>query len=307
MNNHFLYNKYSTYLKKKYGTKVYKLPVNIDASCPNRDGTISKGGCYFCSSLGAGFESLENTRSVKEQLCQNMSYIGKRYKAEKFIAYFQNYTNTHMPLERFENYIKEACIDNIVEIDISTRPDCISVPYLEVLKKYGLKHNINITIELGLQTTNDETLVKVNRGHTVEDYVQAVKMINSYNFDICTHLILNLPWDDDNEVINMANLMNKLNMQQVKLHALYIAKNTVFEKLFLENKINICSRENYEKRVIMFLENLNSNTVVQRLIGRAPKEETIFCNWNTSWWKIKESIENKMKDKLTYQGRIYKI
>ncbi|MBC7958547.1 MAG: TIGR01212 family radical SAM protein [Vallitaleaceae bacterium] len=301
-----LYRPYSEFLTHKYGEKVYKLPINLDVTCPNRDGTVGTEGCYYCSDLGTGYESLSSQLSVKEQLLQNMAYIGNKYRAKKFIAYFQNYTNTHMPLDVFKNWMVEACLDQVVELAVSTRPDCISQAYLEVLKDIYVTKGIEITIELGLQTTNDESLVKVNRGHTVSDYVNAVTLIQKYPFEICTHLILNLPWDSDEDILETANLMNQLQMNQIKLHALYIAKNTVFEKWYLDHLIQICSKDAYIQKVILFLEHLNDNIIVQRLIGRAPKEVTTFCNWDTSWWKIKDEIEAKMIEKKTFQGKFSK-
>lgn len=301
--NKDIYLKYSDYLYKKYGEKVYKLPINLNISCPNRDGTIGTMGCYFCSEQGTGFESLSNELSVSEQLKTNMAYIGEKYHANKFIAYFQNYTNTHMPIDIFKEYMHKACIDKIVEIDVSTRPDCIYKPYLDILKEIHDEKNIQITIELGLQTTNDKTLLRINRGHNVNSYIDAVKLIKQYPFEICTHLILNLPWDNDIDAVNSAKLMNELSINQVKLHALYIAKNTVFEKLYLQGDIGICSMEEYINRVVLFLEHLDSNIAVQRLIGRAPKEVTVFCNWDNSWWKIQEMIENRMVSLNTYQGK----
>lgn len=302
-----LYYRYSDYLKHKYGEKVYKLPVNLPITCPNRDGTIGHDGCYFCSAKGTGFESLDDQMSVKDQLTKNMSYIGTKYKANKFIAYFQNYTNTYMPIEEFTRYMNDACIDHIVDIDISTRPDCISRPYLDILQTIRHKNNIDITMELGLQTTNNATLKFINRGHTVEDYINAVKLIKKYNFNICTHFILNLPGDTRDDTINNAKLINELGVEQVKLHALYIAKGTKFASMYNQKALDICSKEEYIDRVITFLEYLNPNVVIQRIIGRAPKEETIFCNWDTSWWKIKDELEHKMISLNTYQGIKFKV
>ena len=176
-----LYNEYSNFLKEKYGEKVYKLPVNIPCTCPNRDGTVGIGGCTFCAEIGTGFEMLENTLSVKEQLKQNMEYISKKYKANKFIAYFQNYTNTYLKLEEFKKYIKEAIMENIVEISISTRPDCIGDEYLEFLSEIKRNYNINFSIELGLQTVNYHTLISINRGHTLAEFIDAVLRIKNMN------------------------------------------------------------------------------------------------------------------------------
>ncbi len=297
-----LYNEYSKYLKKKYGEKVYKLPVNLPVTCPNRDGSLGVGGCTYCSEVGAGFEMLENTLSVKEQLNKNMEYIREKYKAEKFIAYFQNYTNTYLQLEKFKEYINQSAVDNIVEVSISTRPDCAGDEYLEFLSEFSKRTGINISIELGLQTVNYHTLKKINRGHTLAEFIDAVLRIKKYNFEICTHLILNLPYDNMDDVIETAKILSALRIDQVKLHSLYVIENTVMGTLFKEGELKLLSKDDYVERVIKFLEYLDKDIVVQRLIGRAPKENSLFVNWGISWWKIKEEIESEMTKKQTFQG-----
>lgn len=298
-----LYNEYSKYLKEKYGEKVYKLPVNLPVTCPNRDGSLGIGGCTFCSEVGAGFEMLENSLSVREQLNKNMEYIREKYKAKKFIAYFQNYTNTYLQLEKFKEYINQSAIDNIVEVSISTRPDCISSEYLEFLKEFSDRTKINISIELGLQTVNYHTLKKINRGHSLAEFIDAVLRIQKYNFEICAHVILNLPYDNLDDVIETAKILSVLKLDQVKLHSLYIMDNTIMGDLYKAGEIVPLSKDDYVRRVIEFLENLDSKIVVQRLIGRAPKENSLFVNWGMSWWKIKEEIEEKMKEIESYQGK----
>jgi len=298
-----LYNEYSKYLRKKYGEKVYKLPVNLPVTCPNRDGSLGVGGCTYCSEVGAGFEMLENTLSVKEQLSKNMEYIRKKYKASKFIAYFQNYTNTYLQLEKFKEFINQAAIDDIVEISISTRPDCIGDEYLEFLNEFSKKTAINISIELGLQTVNYHTLKKINRGHGLAEFIDAILRIKKYNFETCAHVILNLPYDNMDDVIETAKILSALKLEQVKLHSLYIMENTVMGDLYKDGKITLLSKDDYVDRVIKFLENLDKNIVVQRLIGRAPKENSLFVNWGMSWWRIKEEIEEEMKKRKSFQGK----
>lgn len=297
-----LYNEYSKYLKKKYGEKVYKLPVNLPVTCPNRDGSLGVGGCTYCAEVGAGFEMLENTLSVKEQLNKNMEYIREKYKAEKFIAYFQNYTNTYLQLEKFKEYINQSAVENIVEVSISTRPDCIGDEYLEFLSEFSKRTGINISIELGLQTVNYHTLKKINRGHTLAEFIDAVLRIKKYNFEICTHLIPNLPYDNMDDVIETAKILSALKIEQVKLHSLYVIENTVMGTLFKKGELKLLSKDDYIERVIKFLEYLNKDIVIQRLIGRAPKENSLFVNWGISWWKIKEEIESEMIRKHTFQG-----
>ncbi|WP_427340126.1 TIGR01212 family radical SAM protein [Caloranaerobacter sp. DY30410] len=298
-----LYRVYSVYLKNKYGEKVYKLPINLPITCPNRDGTVGYGGCIFCGEVGAGFESLSNVLSVRDQILTNKAYIKKKYKANKFIAYFQNFTNTYMDISSFKKNITEAILEDIVEIDISTRPDCISDKYLEFLKKIKDDYGVNVTIELGLQTVNYHTLKKINRGHTLAEFIDSVIRIKSFGFEVCAHLILNLPWDTMDDVIENAKILSALSVDQVKLHSLYIVENTPLAKLYKEGRIQIISKDEYIFRVINFLEYLKSDIVVQRLIGRAPEENTIFVNWNTSWWKVKEEIINKMIELKTFQGK----
>ncbi|SCY27318.1 TIGR01212 family radical SAM protein [Alkaliphilus peptidifermentans] len=297
------YKTYSEYLKEKYKEKVYKLPVNLPITCPNRDGKLGEGGCIFCADVGAGFESLSNTVSVKEQLLQNMSYIKKKYKAEKFIAYFQNFSNTYLDTKQFASYMEDAVIDDVVEICVSTRPDCITVEHLKVLKQIKLKHGLEISIELGLQTVNYHTLKKINRGHTLAEFIDAVTAIKSFGFEICAHLILNLPWDNIEDVIENAKIVSALRVDQVKLHALYIIENTILGEMYKTGEIKITPVEEYKERVITFLEFLYPNIVVQRLIGRAPEENALFVNWNMSWWKIRDEIHGEMINENRYQGK----
>ena len=296
------YRKYSKYLVDSYGEKVYKLPINLPLTCPNRDGEISTGGCSFCGDIGTGFESLSNRVSVKEQLETNSIKIKKKYKAFKFIAYFQNFTNTYLPLEDFRKYLEEAVIDDVVEICVSSRPDCINDSYLDILKEIQLKHNINISVELGLQSINHKTLKKINRGHTLAEFVDSVIRIKKYKFKIGVHLILNLPWDDLDDIIETAKLMTALDVDLIKIHSLYILKNTKMAKEYENKEFIVDSVESYVQKVVEFIRYTQSNIGFMRLLARAPEENTIFCNWNMSWWKIHELIENRLDELNAKQG-----
>lgn len=299
-----LYNRYSTYLKEKYGEKVYKIPISLPVTCPNRDGTVAKGGCTFCGEKGIGYEMLNKSIAIQEQINHNIEYIGKKYNAKKYIAYFQNYTNTYCSLEDFKKYIKEALVDDIVEIAISTRPDCIFDSHMKFLKEIMEKYKIAITIELGLQTVNYQTLIKINRGHTLAEYIDAMIKIKKYGFKICTHVILNFPWDDINDVIETSKIISVLKSDYVKLHALYVVKDTVLEKQYLNKEFEMHTLDDYKEKVKAFLEYLDKDIKVQRIIGRAPYEDTIFVNWSSSWWKIRDDIEKEMLLENRYQGRL---
>lgn len=303
MTENILYKKYSKFLQEKYGEKVYKLPINLPLTCPNRDGTLGTGGCTFCGEEGGSFESLSNVLSVKEQITKNRDYIKKKYKANKYIAYFQNFTNTYQSLEKFKQYVKEALMEDVVAIYISTRPDCIQDEYLEFLSEVEKKLGIDIVIELGLQTVNYHSLLKINRGHTLAEFIDASIRIKKYNIGICTHIILNLPWDNMDDAIESAKILSSLGIDQVKLHSLYLIDGTKMGEEYKKGEIDIISKEEYIDRVIAFLEHLNPEIVIQRLIGRAPEENSLFVNWNESWWKIRDEIEEQMVDNGFYQGR----
>jgi radical SAM protein (TIGR01212 family) len=275
-NTQHLYRTYSQYLTEKYGEKVYKLPVNLPITCPNRDGKLSTGGCTFCAEGGTVFENLPDFGSVKQQINGIKKQIREKYKANKYIAYFQNFSNTYMSIDVFKGYIEDAVMEDIVEIAISTRPDCIKEEYLEFLADLRLRKGVEISLELGLQTANYHTLNKINRGHTLGEFIDAVLAIKRHGFEICAHLILNLPWDDMDDVIENAKVISALNIEQVKLHALYIMENTMMGEQYKAGEIKLISVEEYKERVITFLEYLYPDIVIQRLIGRAPKENSLF-------------------------------
>lgn len=300
---HSPYYQYSDYLFETYGEKVYKLPVNLPLTCPNR---IHSSGCAFCAESGTGFEAMSSQISVTRQLEATKEHIRKKYKARKYIAYFQNYTNTFLPLSDFESYVEEAAnVPDIVEIDISTRPDCISENYLDILKEIQKSRNVNITIELGLQTANYHTLEKWNRGHGLAEFIDAVLTIQPYHFPVCTHVILNLPGDTLLDVQETAKILSALHVKMVKLHSLYIAKNTILCDAYENGTITICSKEEYLQRAAQFLAYLDPEIVVERLFSRIPENDAVFSNWGTSWWKLKDELLAYLESNQIWQGSNY--
>lgn len=297
-----IYNKYSDYLKNRYGEKVYKLPIKIDGTCPNRDGVISYGGCAFCGEEGGSFENLPSTLSVKEQVKTNKEYISKRYKAKKFISYFQNYTNTYLDIEKFKAMIKDSIIDETVGIYISTRPDCINFEQLEFLEKLRMDKNIDIVFELGLQTANYQVLEDINRGHGLADFIKAIMDLKSYGFETCIHVIIGLQGTNITDTIETAKILSVLGVEQVKIHALYILKNTKYGKMYQEGDFEPISLEDYINQVVVFLRYLSDKIVIQRLIGRSSEENSFFSNWGMSWWKIQDLILDRMEKNGYTQG-----
>ena len=302
MSENLHYNAYASHLKEKYGEKVYKLPIHLRSGCPNRDGLIGTGGCDFCAENGTGFELLSEQIPVEKQIARNMNYIGGKYGASKFIAYFQNYSNTYMSFDEFKTAMLSAIHPQIVEYSVSTRPDCVGDKHLEYLAQLRRDFNVQINIELGLQTANYRTLYKINRGHGLASFIDAVMRIHQFEFEICAHVIVNLPGDDKLDVIETAEVLSALRVEQVKLHALYIMKNTKMGSDYEKGLFEIISLEEYVERVILFLEHLRPDIVVQRIVGRAPEADSLFVNWGMSWWKIRDLIHNKMEQQQRYQG-----
>ena len=286
--------KYSQFLRNIYGEKVYKIPVNTGGTCPNRDGTKGSGGCIFCSEIGTGFELHRPETDFFTQVNSNIAYIQKKYKANRYLIYFQNFTGTYLPLDEFREYLKKVCqVDNVVGVAVSTRPDCLDGGHLEALLE--LKQNgYDIFVELGLQSANEETLIKINRGHTVEDYIKGAKKVKDFGFYLDTHIILNLPWDTDHDAVCAAKLLNKCKTDSVKIHSLHIPYGTKLYDLWQDKQFEIITKEEYFQRLYLFLKELNPHIAVQRLFSRAPKEDTAFCNWQTSWWKLEDEFFNYM-------------
>ena len=294
------YKTYSGHLKKLYGEKVYKLPVNLPVTCPNR---MEGNGCSFCGGVGTGFEAMSCETSVSEQLLSTKDKIAKRYKAKKFIAYFQNYTNTFLPVKQLEEYMVEAAqVEDIVGISRSTRPDCINREYLDCMKKVSEEYGIRISVEYGLQTVNYKTLEKINRGHTLAEYLDAVLMTAPYGFEICTHIILNLPSDDMRDVIETAKILSALPVQIVKLHSLYVPKGSTLYGEFASGKVSMCTAEEYLERLVAFICYVREDMVIERLFSRVPKEDASFSNWGISWWKLRDRFDEIMEEHDYRQG-----
>ncbi len=293
----------SEYWRQRYGEKVYKLPVSLPVSCPNRDGTCGYGGCIFCGSIGAGYENLPDSMKITDQIAKSRYHIQAKYKAAKFIAYLQNFSNTYLPPESFAAAAEESCQPDVVGVAVATRPDCVNDKYLEILADLRARRDVDITLELGLQTVNYRTLEWINRGHGLAEFIDATLRAAKYGIDVCAHMILNLPGDEMIDVVEGAKTLSALRIQQVKLHALYVVKGTQMAELYERGEVELGGCDEYVDRAVVFLEHLSANIAIQRLIGRAPEANTLFTNWSKGWWKIREMIEMRLREQDTWQGK----
>ncbi|MBR0410107.1 MAG: TIGR01212 family radical SAM protein [Eubacterium sp.] len=300
MDNDNLYYSFSDYLRKKYGGKVYKLPVEIPVSCPNRK---TGAGCAFCAAEGTGFEMTCRHGDVVSQLNAAKERIAGRYHADRFIAYFQNYTNTFLPLKDLLGYMSLAAgFPDIVEIDLSTRPDCVNEEYLSALEGFKERYDLEVSMEYGLQTVNYHTLRALHRGHGLAEYIDAVLRSNAHHLPVCTHMILNLPGDTMEDVRESARILSALPVSMVKIHSLYIPKTSPMASEFTKGNLKICSKEEYLERLAEFVALLRQDIAVERLFSRIPQKDACFCNWGRSWWRLLDEWKDLMKDKGWYQG-----
>lgn len=302
------YRTYSQYLKEQYGEKTYKIPIHLPVTCPNRDGLLGTGGCIYCGDVGAGFECHPAETPIIEQVTTNVALIRKKYKANKYIAYFQNYTNTYLPLARLLAYVEETVAAfkqadaELAELAISTRPDCLRADYVDAIKTVCDGHGVALTFELGLQSVNWHTLDKIARGHGLAEFVDAALILRDRNIPVCAHLIMDLPWDDMRDIEEAARLLTVLGVGHVKLHALYILKGTALGDSYESGEVSPLPVEDYIERVVRFIRLVSPDMVFHRLAGRAPESDTLYCNGGMSWWRIKEAIEERLVKEAIEQG-----
>ena len=292
------YNKLNNYLKEKFGERTLKICIDAGFTCPNRDGTKSHGGCIFCGERGAG-EHLKRI-NISEQVINHLnSYRGQR--ANKFIAYFQNFTNTYAPVDILKKRYDSALIDKrIVGIQVATRPDCINEEIVKLLASY--KTNYYVCVELGLQTSNDETGKLLNRQYTSLDFIYAVSLLNKYNIDVITHIMVGLPNETFADVKNTVDFVNSLNIQGLKIRSTYVIKDTYLYNMYVSGKYIPLTLEEYLNSLTYILTHVNSNIVIHRISGDAPKDILVAPSWNSHKKLVLNGIEKILKEQNLYQG-----
>lgn len=298
------YNEYSLHLKKKFGCKVYKITLDAGFSCPNRDGVISTGGCIFCDDSGSFSQAQSNLLPIEQQLTIGISKIKKRFKAEKFISYFQAYTNTYASVDKLKViYDKAFSNKDIVGMSIGTRPDCVDPAKIDLIQSYTNNHYV--WVEYGLQSIHDKTLKLINRGHSSKDFINAVKLTQNKNINICAHVILGLPGENRQDMLQTAKVLADLGINGVKIHLLCVLKNTQLEKMYNTDMFTPMEREEYVETVCDFLEILPPETTIHRLAGNGLKEILIAPKWLPEKFKLLNDIDSALEARNSYQGIKY--
>lgn len=303
MNNDRFY-KLNTFLKEKFNGKIYKVSLDGGFTCPNRDGKISYKGCLFCSDKGSGEFAGNRKKSITEQIDEQIDFMKDKVQDKKVIAYFQNFTNTYADVEYLRKIYYEALShDRVVGIAIATRPDCLDDDIIDLLNEINKKHFL--WIELGLQTKNDEIAKIINRGYKTEKYIKVCKILNEKKIKFVTHMIVGLPYEKKKDLYETINLINSVNSWGIKIHLLYILKNSNLLKYYQENPFKIYNKEEYENTIIELLERLSPDIVIHRLTGDAKKDELFEPLWSLDKRSILNSIEKKMKILDTSQGKFF--
>ena len=300
---HKRYNNFNTYLRNIFGCRVQKITIDAGFSCPNRDGTISTRGCIYCNVRGSGTGAHATGLSVTEQLLQGKRALSKRYKAKKFIAYFQAFSNTYAPFDKLKSLYEEALeVDDVVGLSIGTRPDCVDESVLELLQGYGKKYLV--WIEYGLQSVHDATLAFINRGHDFKCFKKTVAATKNRGIKICAHVILGLPNEKKTDMLKTARAVASMEIDGLKIHLLYVVKGTKLHKLYAAGKYRCLEQHEYVDLVCDFLERIPKNMIIQRLTGDPHPEELVAPMWSKKKMETMDLIKETLEKRDSWQGKL---
>lgn len=268
----------NTYLRGIFGQRVQKIPLDAGLGCPNRDGTKGIGGCIYCNTEGSGTGAHSKGKGLRTQLEEGMAWARARYRAKKFIAYFQSFSNTYAPHDTLEKLYSKALRDDVVGIAIGTRPDCIDHEILKLISR--IADGRMVWMEYGLQSASDETLKRINRNHTVKEFIEAAEITKRLGLHTCAHIIFGLPGEGRKEMERTVELLSELKIEGVKFHQLYVSRGTRLHKLYKEGRYLPITQKEYSDMVAWSIKKLPKRTVIQRLTGDPKKEELVAPRWS---------------------------
>ena len=293
-------------LRERFGEKVYKVTLNGGMSCPNRDGTLGTRGCIFCSEGGSGDFAADVSLSVTEQIESQIALLSAKRPIQKYIAYFQAYTNTYAPVEYLRKIFKEAMSHpRIVALSVGTRPDCLGEEVLDLLEE--LNRIKPVWIELGLQTIHEKTAQYIRRGYRLSCFDQAVENLRKRNIEVIVHTILGLPGESREEILETMRYLNKKDIQGIKLQLLHVLKGTDLAYDYLAGRFQVYEREEYLDLLIECLENLDPEIVIHRITGDGPKDLLIAPLWASRKREVLNLLHHQMKEQNSYQGKSLKV
>lgn len=295
------YNDYGVWIRNRFPIRVQKISVDAGFSCPNRDGLISRHGCTFCDNRTFNPSYCNSRKSIGMQLKEGKTFFAKKYPDMKYLAYFQAYSNTYAPVEKLKKKYEEALAeDDIIGIVIGTRPDCLSNEIVDYLEE--LNQNTFLIIELGIESTNNETLRKVNRGHSFEDSIKAVEILYKRGILVCGHIILGLPGEDKVEILCQAKQISALPLTILKLHQLQIIKGTAMAHQFSISPFHLYTVNEYIEILGEYLPLLRKDIILERFISQSPADMLIAPKWNLKNHEFIHLLNNYLDKNNIYQG-----
>ncbi len=301
------YNDYGSYIKTKFGERVQKISIDIGFSCPNRDGSKGYGGCTYCNNNTFNPDYCEPEVRIADQLKTGIEFFRRKGKTHKFLAYFQAYTNTYADVSILkEMYLEALSIPGVIGLVIGTRPDCISDDVIDLLTE--IAKDYYVSLEFGVESTNERTLLEVNRCHTYQDTIETYKRCAHKGIDLGAHIILGLPGESREEILNHAVALSKLPITTLKLHHLQIVKGSVmaFQYKNTPEKFNLFKLEDYINLVAEFVQILRPDIIIERFISEAPKELLIAPKWGLKNFEVVAKIDKHLQYSQIHQGKKYK-
>ena len=299
------YYSFNAFLRERFGERVQKITLNAPLSCPNRDGTRGLGGCSYCDASGSGFGAALKTLDVRQQALAGMQAMQRRYGAKKFIVYFQSFCNTYASLPQLRAlYDRVADLPGLVGLSIATRPDCLSPEVLDLLSEYA--ERMMVWLELGLQSAHDTTLARINRGHTWAEFLEGYALARRYPLHICPHIIIGLPGETGEHVRHTTRELARLKPDGLKIHCLYIYKDTPLEKEYLRDEFQPISQEEFVSQACDVLEQLCPDTVIQRLTSDPWESRLVAPVWALQKQAILRAIEQELMRRDSRQGQYWK-
>ena len=295
------YNRLNEYLKNKFGERTLKICVDGGFTCPNRDGTKGVGGCIFCNQKGSA-TNLKSELDIENQVRTFLEY--KKERANKFIVYFQNFTNTYDSIDNLKAKYDASLIDDrIVALDIDTRADCITEEVCQLLSIYKKKYHV--FVELGLQTVNENTHKFINQNITNSDFKKALELLNKYEIETIVHIMVGLPNESKEDIVNVVSYLNGCFYQGLKIHSTYIVKDTLLEKLYDDGRYVPLSYDEYIDNLIYIITHIDSNVIIHRITGDPSKDELVEPKWMLHKKKVMNDIDKIMKSNNLYQGMYF--
>jgi len=295
------YNRFADYLKKKYNKKIIKISLNAGFTCPNIDGTKAYGGCIYCSNKGSGDFAGVPSDDLVTQFNDIKAKMSKKWKNGLYLPYFQAYSNTYAPLKVLkEKYEAVLYLDNVIGIDIATRPDCLEDDLVDYLAE--LSKNKEVWVELGLQSIYDKTAKIINRGHDFNEFLIGLKKLRDKNINVCVHIINGLPYETYDMMINTLKKLNELDIQAVKIHLLHVLKDTPLANMYKKGKFKVMEKMDYVNLVVDQLELLNPDILVQRVTGDGGRDELIAPLWSLKKFELLNEIDWEFLRRKSRQG-----